>query len=135
MKSIVAGVVAGLAIGWTATADHYRSKIAATEQQQKEVQDAYNAAIIRTSEYWKNELDAVNDRPVPAPERVYVKASCVPDSRDTGMGEGAGAARYRLADTTVQSVAGVAKEFQDLYHKCSHQLAFYKEAFGSLKDE
>lgn len=88
-----------------------------------------NAAVGRLAKEYYDRFKDITDRTTPAvPERVYVKANCVPTAGDTGLGDGASGGRLELSRRTVESVGAVADKFQRELDKCSVKLEFLQQA-------
>lgn len=79
-------------------------------------------------EYYELYQDASNREPTVITERVLVKAKCpVRDAGDSGVGDGADAARVELDSGTVRRVAALADRHQRLYEQCAIALRYHQQ--------
>lgn len=87
-----------------------------------------NEAIKRLSYEYYQQFQAINDRPAPKPERVYVKANCVSPSGDAGLGNGTLPGRVELDPGIVRRITAIADRWQRDFEKCSVKLEAIHQA-------
>lgn len=127
MKTLAAALAAGALIGFSATSSYYRDKLDAIKTQQEVAKIELALAYSKTAELWRDRLDAVNSKPAAVPERVYVKADCVPAARSASVDDGTGSTRAELARSAVESLTGVIHNAESKYRACSHRLRAFQE--------
>lgn len=132
MKSLVLGLVLGLAGGGILTGDYYRGKIERVEAAQLKAEVKRNDEIAGLATYWQKLLDDANSvEPAVITERVFVrvKASCVQATNTDGLADGAATDRVEIAESTVRSVKRVVAQAEQQYRECSHRLRSVQDAF------
>ncbi len=132
MKSLVLGLVLGLAGGGILTGDYYRGKIERVEAAQIKAEEKRNAEIAGLSTYWQKLLDDAGDiEPVVIERvRVRVKECSVSAVAVDGVADGAAAARAEIDAGVVQGLERVAKQAEQQYRECSHRLRSLQEALS-----
>ena len=126
MKTFAAGLAIGILIGFYVTSGQCRDKLDAIKTQQEEAQIELALAYSKTAEVWRDRLDAVNAGPV-AIERVPVKVDCVPATGSAGVDDGAGTVVAGLAESAVESLAGVIQNAESKYRACSYRLRAFQD--------
>lgn len=126
MKIFASGLAAGILFGFYVTSSHYRDKLDEMKTQQEVAQIELALAYSKTAEAWRDRLDAVNAEPV-AIERVFVKTDCVPATGSAGVDDGAGTVVAGLAESAVESLAGVIQNAESKYRACSYRLRAFQD--------
>lgn len=104
--------------------DSLRSELAAAQ----EASVQRDESIRKLAHDYKEKFDAIDARPAPAVERVFIKADCVPASSTTGVDDGTLTGRVELDPGSVRRVTGVTSRWQKKFEQCSIKLEAIHEA-------